>query len=768
MKNSQNNSPHPCFHSSSAASELKFWLPLGVMGTLVSGTIALFPLTAQAASLTQWHYDPTTNRLEVTVDQGTTPRYFLMAQPARIVLDLPDTAVGTVKSQATYSGAIRQIRVSQFQPGLTRIVMELSPDVELAPGQVKLEKANHSTETSRWVLHPLIAQASPIQPSAKIPAPAPTPPVVSEPPPPTQSAVPLPSNEHSHPLPSAPFPVESPAPVRVPPLSSEPVPATGNRVQPEISVPAQVVKAEKILPPPTPIPIGSDDGFKDPDSSQSGQALLPASKTPLPPSSSPAELAIDTRNAIKISVPPPLSGIPTATPSPSAITGKPLAPASVTPPVTPSSSTIAAKPLAPASATPPVTNSLPAKPSAIVAPPPVMNSFATEMPSTVRVLPKTAPTISVPPLSNPQSGSVPSGNATPSLTAVAQATTPLPPQVQLPPLAPLPGAPSPQSTALPAPTIQGGIPPTSIGGTVPAASTFPGAEGLPTSAVPSLPANQTPLVTVPPLAPNASQAVPPRQAPVVSRPSVAPTIAPPASASSVPSQPTPTFGSPEVATTQPKAKPSTVEFGQPLPTTGAIALNTFPRGVPTYRMPPLQPAQPDTVQPASVQQAFFQSPNPSVLLPLGATLNLVYPGTTSLKLPSGPPLQEVLLLQTEVRDATGNVIFPQGSYVLGRFDSNGSGSKFIAQAIAVGEKTIPLAAESNPLSNNRELSTTSMAIGSGVGALLGGVVSSFSGLGLVGGAAAGAATSFLASPKQVTLQPGQVIQVQVKQDLVIR
>lgn len=767
MKNSQNNSPHLGCHSSSAASESKFWLPLGVMGTLISGAIVLFPLTVQAASLTQWHYDPTTNRLEVTVDQGTTPRYFLMAQPARIVLDLPDTAVGAVKSQATYSGAVRKIRVSQFQPGLTRIVMELSPDVELAPGQVKLEKANYSTETSRWVLHPLIAQASPIQPSGKIPASAPTPAVVSEPPPPTQSVAPLPSNEHSHPLPSAPFPVESPAPVRVPPLSSEPVPATGNRLQPETSVPAQVVKAEKILPPPTPIPIGSDEGLEDPDASQSSQTPPPASKTPLPPSSSPAELAIDTRNAIKISVPPPLSGIPIAPPpSSSAITGKPLAPAAVTPPVTPSSSTIAAKPLAPAAATPPVTNSLPAKPSAIVASPPIMDSFATEMPSTVQVLPNTASTISVPPLSNPQSGSVSSGNATPSQTAVAQATTPLPPQVQLPPLTPLLGAPAPQSATLPAPMMQGGIPPTSIGIPVPAASTLPGADGLPTSSIPSLPANQTPLVTVPPLAPNASQAVPPRQAPVVSRPS--PTIAPPASAPSVPLQSTPTFSPPEGSASQPKAKPSTVEFGQPLPATGAIALSTFPRGVPTYPAAPSQPAQPATIQPASVQQAFFQSPNPSVLLPLGATLNLVYPGTTSLKLPAGPPLQEVLLLQTEVRDAAGNVIFPQGTYVLGRFDTNDSGSKFIAQAIAVGEKTIPLAAESNPLSNNRELSTTSMAIGFGVGALLGGVVSSFSGLGLVGGAAAGAATSFLASPKQVTLQPGQVIQVQVKRDLVIQ
>jgi hypothetical protein len=153
---------------------------------------------------------------------------------------------------------------------------------------------------------------------------------------------------------------------------------------------------------------------------------------------------------------------------------------------------------------------------------------------------------------------------------------------------------------------------------------------------------------------------------------------------------------------------------------------------------------------------------------MGATLNLVYPGATALKLPSGPPMQEVLLLQTEVRNASGAVVFPQGTYVLGRFDTSGNGSKFIAQAIAVGPTAIPFAAESNPLGANRGLSATSVAISSGLGALLGGAVSSFSGMGLVGGAAAGAATSVLTTPKQVTVQPGQVIPVQVKQDLLVR
>ncbi len=131
-----------------------------VMVAMMLGAIA----PAQAASLTQWKYDPTANQLELTVKDGTTPRYFLMAQPARIVVDLPDTSVGEVATQKTYSGAVRSIRVSQFKPGLARIVIELSPDVSLAPGQVKLEKVSGN---SRWILQPLIAGATSKPPLAR-------------------------------------------------------------------------------------------------------------------------------------------------------------------------------------------------------------------------------------------------------------------------------------------------------------------------------------------------------------------------------------------------------------------------------------------------------------------------------------------------------------------------------------------------------------------------------------------------------------------------
>jgi hypothetical protein len=110
-------------------------------------------LPAQAGELTDWQFDPTTRQLHVTVPSGTTPRYFLLAEPARIVLDLPNTDVGAVPEERSFSGAVREIRVGQFQPGLTRIVIELSPDAVFAPEQVELQQ---SSDTQQWVLRPIL------------------------------------------------------------------------------------------------------------------------------------------------------------------------------------------------------------------------------------------------------------------------------------------------------------------------------------------------------------------------------------------------------------------------------------------------------------------------------------------------------------------------------------------------------------------------------------------------------------------------------------
>ncbi len=110
----------------------------------------------QAAALNLWQFDPNTHQLVITLPRHVTPKYHVAAEPARIIVDLPDVDLGTVSTQQAYPGAVRQIRVAQFQPGLTRIVLELSPEAVLTPDQVELQQLDASDTTQRWVLRPLL------------------------------------------------------------------------------------------------------------------------------------------------------------------------------------------------------------------------------------------------------------------------------------------------------------------------------------------------------------------------------------------------------------------------------------------------------------------------------------------------------------------------------------------------------------------------------------------------------------------------------------
>jgi len=141
-----------------------------LLGVAIAPIILVAP--ADAAELTQWSFDPETRQLEVRVPGGTTPNYFLLAQPARIVLDLPNTVVGNVVEERRYSGMVRHIRVGQFQPGLTRIVIELSSEAVLAPAQVELRNVGSTGNgrSEQWVLRPLLAGDAPVAAIEPVPS----------------------------------------------------------------------------------------------------------------------------------------------------------------------------------------------------------------------------------------------------------------------------------------------------------------------------------------------------------------------------------------------------------------------------------------------------------------------------------------------------------------------------------------------------------------------------------------------------------------------
>ncbi|MDZ8055474.1 MAG: AMIN domain-containing protein [Aulosira sp. ZfuVER01] len=105
------------------------------------------------ARLDDWRFSPEVLQLEFSLSASTTPHYFYLAQPPRIVVDLPNTKLGYVPRQQNYSGAIQRVRVSQLNAGVTRIVLDLASGNFLDPNQVKLQPISKKNPT-RWVLRP--------------------------------------------------------------------------------------------------------------------------------------------------------------------------------------------------------------------------------------------------------------------------------------------------------------------------------------------------------------------------------------------------------------------------------------------------------------------------------------------------------------------------------------------------------------------------------------------------------------------------------------
>ncbi|OIP68322.1 MAG: hypothetical protein AUK43_16475 [Oscillatoriales cyanobacterium CG2_30_40_61] len=127
--------------------------------------------------------------------------------------------------------------------------------------------------------------------------------------------------------------------------------------------------------------------------------------------------------------------------------------------------------------------------------------------------------------------------------------------------------------------------------------------------------------------------------------------------------------------------------------------------------------------------------------------------------------QDVLLLQGGIVDSLGNYIVPPDTPIVGEFETTTKGSRFIAQAINLDGRSIPIQGQSNWIPGSLEIRPERVGIGTGAGSLAGFVVSGFTGVGALVGAIAGAGIGIGTSPSPTTLQPGQIISIQLTQDL---
>ncbi|WP_103123862.1 N-acetylmuramoyl-L-alanine amidase [Nostoc cycadae] len=135
------------------------WLLTGTIGT-----IFWLSSPALAAKLESWHFDSKQNRLEFNTLGAVQPKAQLIFNPTRLVIDLPDTDFGRPQLTQPIGGAVRSIRVGQFDPQTARIVVELAPGYTIDPQGVKFIP----TTGSRWLVQLPTPTATPITSSADI------------------------------------------------------------------------------------------------------------------------------------------------------------------------------------------------------------------------------------------------------------------------------------------------------------------------------------------------------------------------------------------------------------------------------------------------------------------------------------------------------------------------------------------------------------------------------------------------------------------------
>jgi N-acetylmuramoyl-L-alanine amidase len=98
----------------------------------------LWASPADAGRLLFWRYEPNQSRLLFTTDERVQPRAQLIPNPTRIVIDLPGVVLGRPSTEQSVGGIIRSVRVGQFNPSTTRLVIELAAGYTVNPQEVKV------------------------------------------------------------------------------------------------------------------------------------------------------------------------------------------------------------------------------------------------------------------------------------------------------------------------------------------------------------------------------------------------------------------------------------------------------------------------------------------------------------------------------------------------------------------------------------------------------------------------------------------------------
>ncbi len=127
------------------------------------GSVAI-ALPARADRLIRWDFEERRGQLTFTTDEPVRPQARIIRNPQRLVIDLPGINWRRSTAQEFFRGGVQSVRVGQVEPGVTRLVVELSPGQNLRSDQVRVQHLGNN----RWTIQGLPTAVA-AQPPRRLP-----------------------------------------------------------------------------------------------------------------------------------------------------------------------------------------------------------------------------------------------------------------------------------------------------------------------------------------------------------------------------------------------------------------------------------------------------------------------------------------------------------------------------------------------------------------------------------------------------------------------
>jgi N-acetylmuramoyl-L-alanine amidase len=102
-------------------------------------SLVMVSVPATASEIVSWQFNAADNRIDFNTSAAVKPEAQMLANPSRLIVDLPDTILRQPTSSQALSNGIKSLRVGQFDTDRTRMVVELDADYAIDPQQVLIQ-----------------------------------------------------------------------------------------------------------------------------------------------------------------------------------------------------------------------------------------------------------------------------------------------------------------------------------------------------------------------------------------------------------------------------------------------------------------------------------------------------------------------------------------------------------------------------------------------------------------------------------------------------